>query len=145
MSTRYVCGFLLDHEGRDLLLVKKLHGPLNNINKFNGIGGKIEGDETDDAAMVREFYEETGLLIETWEAFCELVGRGWEVKFFRASAPDDISLSNFIGKENDANEPFEVMTLHSTICSSKVVDNLRWLLPMAFLDPQMQWADVINV
>jgi 8-oxo-dGTP diphosphatase len=38
--------------------------------RLNGIGGKIEKDESPIAAQAREFQEETGYLHTTWSPFC---------------------------------------------------------------------------
>jgi hypothetical protein len=55
---RYVVGFVFSKDLSRVLLVLK-NRPAWQDGKFNGIGGKIEGDETAFEAMNREFVEET--------------------------------------------------------------------------------------
>lgn len=55
---------------KKVVLILKTH-PEFQKDKFNGIGGEIQGDETPPQAMVREFYEETGVqtLSEDWDFY----------------------------------------------------------------------------
>lgn len=81
----YVCGFMMSWDMQEFLLIRKTH-PEWMIGKWNGIGGKIEpkhqvtsgaegGDywlmETPQEAMIREFYEETGIQTtrKRWHCF----------------------------------------------------------------------------
>lgn len=54
----YVLGFYWNQYG--VMLIHKSEGRFNGL--CNGIGGKIEEGEEPVEAMVREFYEETGIL-----------------------------------------------------------------------------------
>ena len=73
--TEYVVGFAFD-TSRKVALIRKTH-PDWQKNLLNGIGGKLEEQDknqsfpTDTCAMVREFQEETGLLINAgrWKKF----------------------------------------------------------------------------
>lgn len=58
--------------------------------RLNGVGGKVETTDADGhAAMVREFTEETGVLVPTWHHFASLTWEEGVVRFFRAFAPLD--------------------------------------------------------
>ena len=55
---KYVTGFLFSKDASHVVLIKKINPQWQN-GLFNGVGGKIETNETSIAAMVREFFEET--------------------------------------------------------------------------------------
>src|SRR5687767_15783507 len=85
----YVCGFLFDPERTQVLLIRKRR-PAWQAGKLNGVGGKMEGQETALDAMRRECVEETGLRVNSWEHVLTLrgaddfgSGRGWAGHFFR--------------------------------------------------------------
>lgn len=66
LITNYVLGFAFDDVGRVALICK--NKPKWQQGLWNGIGGKIECNESTDKAMTREFHEETGVYIppEYW-------------------------------------------------------------------------------
>src|SRR5436190_15473444 len=82
--TRYVAGFLFTNDGRAVVLVRK-NKPAWQKGRLNGVGGKVEGDETPAAAMQREFREEAGVDIpaDAWQEVVVLEGHGFAVHFFR--------------------------------------------------------------
>lgn len=57
----------LEREGSYLMLhrVKKLHD--DSRNKWIGVGGKFEADESPEDCMLREVKEETGLTVTKWK------------------------------------------------------------------------------
>jgi 8-oxo-dGTP pyrophosphatase MutT (NUDIX family) len=61
----YVLGFLFSDDLKKVILIRK-NRPANQIGLLNGVGGKIEYGESCFSAIVREFQEETGVLIENW-------------------------------------------------------------------------------
>lgn len=60
---KYVVGFITD--GKRIALINK-NRPSWQKGLFNGIGGKIEKDETSGFAIKRKCIEETGLVLEDW-------------------------------------------------------------------------------
>lgn len=58
--TDYVLGFAFDIDTNKVLLLEKLT-PIEQKGLLNGIGGKIELFEDEYQAMIREFFEETGI------------------------------------------------------------------------------------
>ena len=65
MPLSYVCGFMIEPSQERVLLIHKTHPPFQK-DKWNGIGGKVEPNESAIDAMVREFREETGVSTTTW-------------------------------------------------------------------------------
>jgi len=76
---RYVVGYLLSHDLRRVLLIWKSR-PAVQAGKLNGIGGKMEPEDSDDyeATMRREFREETGMDVTGWKQFGMMEGVGAE-------------------------------------------------------------------
>lgn len=65
-AVRYVLGFVFNHDASKVLLIQK-NRPAWQAGKFNGLGGKIEGQESPLLAMVREFREETGFVSVSYD------------------------------------------------------------------------------
>lgn len=65
-------------DGENLLLKRASRGVSRG--KWNGLGGKIEENETVEESLVREVFEESGLIIKT------LLKHG-EVTFFKGGSP----------------------------------------------------------
>ena len=59
---RYVVGMVFDHELKEILFLKRVKEPYKDC--INGVGGKIEQDESIDSAMRRELFEETDIVEE---------------------------------------------------------------------------------
>lgn len=136
---RYVAGFLIDRWARQVILVKK-NRPKWQEGYLNGVGGHIEGDETPNEAMQREFREETGHDRDDWEFYCILEGDGFMVYFFRAF--DTLLGTLDIGTMTD--EPIEIVSLDD-ISPAKCIPNLTWLIPMALsLDHESADAFVVK-
>lgn len=106
---RYVVGFVRDQNS--VLLVRKIK-PDWQAGMLNGIGGKIEPGESAADAMVREFDEEVGAIIqpENWRLFAILTGGDYEVHFF-AHQSDHGLVGSVHGRRNDVGERFERVTL----------------------------------
>ncbi len=84
--TRYVLGFLMD---RGFVVLVRKERPSWQKGRLNGVGGHLEEGEDELQAMVREFHEETGFMVqrERWKEFCVMSGSegdGWEVTCFWA-------------------------------------------------------------
>ena len=84
----YVLGFMFDSTHQNVLLIRK-NKPEWQAGKLNGIGGKIEPGEQPFDAMVREFHEETGLIVtrDYWTHFGHMTGIAadagpWNVELF---------------------------------------------------------------
>jgi 8-oxo-dGTP diphosphatase len=81
--TEYVLGFAFNSDKDYVVLINK-NKPNWQKGSLNGVGGKIETGETEGNAMVREFYEETGVKTKSFEwAFVgKMKGEDWECSIF---------------------------------------------------------------
>jgi len=134
-NKKMVCGFLFT--GKMVLLVKKTRQSWQ-AGLLNGVGGVIEDSETPIEAMVREFREETGVLIPSidWCHFAtEQEPFGAWVYFFTAKLLN--ARSNFDWPEtNDVGEQLQwghVVDLFRT--RNRMIGNLTYLIAMA-MDPR---------
>lgn len=126
----YVLGFLFSNELHHVVLIRK-NRPVQQAGKLNGIGGKVEMDqeETFDAAIVREFREETGVLFEHWMPFAKLMfsdGSTMGVYCGQIDSTDSIHSAT-----DEEVRIYPVNTLDTLNQRSDVMPNLRWLIPMA--------------
>lgn len=122
--TKYVCGFAFNENMDHVALIHKLK-PEWQAGKINGIGGKIEENESPSDAIEREFHEEAGLIIpsELWSPFVVMSGKDWQVYFMRVFG---IDLKQVETMEDEKIETYSVYSL-----PENVIHNLRWLIPMA--------------
>jgi 8-oxo-dGTP pyrophosphatase MutT (NUDIX family) len=126
--TEYVLGFVFNSTGDYVLLMQK-QKPKWQAGFWNGIGGKIEPDETAYHAMVREANEEIGLTDADWKVFAELHGKDFRVVVFKAF----IGMDDLQACRAQEEEPIYVFATHA-LPKPEMITNLRWLIPLA-LDP----------
>lgn len=121
---KYVVGFLI--HGRDVALIRKQH-PGWQKGFLNGIGGHIEPGEKPLGAMVREFYEETGVTIglECWHEFVCVKGTDYELHCFSSETGAKWKLK----AENDEKPGW--FNMDAILKQGKILANLKWLIPMA--------------
>lgn len=120
----YVLGFLFSNDLESVVLILKKK-PEWQAGLLNGVGGKIEPDETSEQAMRREFLEETGKDIHeaNWRRFCNIRGSEYHIDCYMA-----------IG---DVSQVRTTTSEYVVICNTKdihqlnVVTNLNWLIPLA--------------
>jgi 8-oxo-dGTP diphosphatase len=122
MKIKMVVGFMFNENGTDVLLIKK-NKPSWQYGKLNGIGGKVENNETYGMAMCREFQEETGISWGDWKYVITMGGDDWEVQVFTAKT-DDV----FDFKQMEDEKVFLIPI--NELDSYDHVSNLRWLIPM---------------
>lgn len=124
----YVAGFMFSNDKRSVALVEKLK-PEFQRGKLNGIGGKIEPNESPDDAMTREFQEETGVLHFTWEHFATVNNPNglWKVYFYKTY--DD---AVFRCKTTEAEE-IKILPMN-VLGGYKLMPNLMFLLHLALAD-----------
>jgi 8-oxo-dGTP diphosphatase len=125
----YVCGFAFTNELQRVVLIQKTK-PAWQKGKYNGVGGKIEQGEEPIDAMVREFYEETGVTIAAaeWTQFAILENNDWIVYFYKAIT--DVAAN----VQTTTEERVELIDLEHLLYEGGIdrsVPNIQWLIPMA--------------
>ena len=127
--TEYVLGFAF-HEDKVLLIFKR-KGPAPVIGHLNGIGGKIEGNETPEEAMAREFKEECGLatLPEDWVMKIRMEVVAYDAYIFIMSTRFQVHRV----PQQMTDERVSWQGVHS-LEQINVVPNLRWMIPFLYAD-----------
>lgn len=118
----YVLALLFTPDRAELVLVRKTRPPWQ-AGRVNALGGKLLAGESPVAAARREVVEEAGVDIDGWEEF--LV---WEDPVYRmhvVRAFDDAA------RRARTAEDQEVFRCAVTALPPNVIDNLRWLVPLA--------------
>lgn len=137
--TEYVCGFLFNPPLSHVALIKKAK-PDWQAGLLNGVGGKIEENETALYAMAREFTEETGVPMEEheglWTKFLIYEVRDpiddqktAVVSFYTARLKQELSIKEFVSEPNEPVQWYPV----NPIFRRNSLPNLDWLIPMAQL------------
>jgi 8-oxo-dGTP diphosphatase len=140
--TQYVVGFLFKEIEvkfffmtvmENVALIEK-NRPAWQKGKYNGIGGHIEKGETPAQAMKREFFEEAGVSIDSWEQYCTVYYTDAIIHFFRAFGNYEIETKT---DERVFWKPIDKL-------GDNIIPNLHWLIPLAlYTDTDMQrveWA-----
>lgn len=128
----YVVGFMFSREMRNVALIRKTR-PDWQAGKLNGIGGKVEDDESIEDAMMREFREEAGIatLRSQWRHFCTMSGNndsgegGFQVDYF-ATLDDPDRLKSMTDEKVEVIRTSDIHPLRSD-----VVENIPWLISLA--------------
>lgn len=86
-----VCGFVFNSDYSKVMLIRK-NRPSFLKGMLNGIGGKIEANETALNAMMRECHEETGLVIniQDWKLYLTITEAAYSLYWYVAVVSDDI-------------------------------------------------------
>lgn len=141
MKTTYVAGFMFDQSRLHVALIRK-NKPKWQAGKLNGIGGKVEAEESILHAMVREFSEETSTTTteSQWNHFLTMRGGDWIVEFLFTTG-DVWSL------QSPEEEKVEIVDLGLiTPLREDMIENLPWLISMALdcaMDGRPDFASVI--
>lgn len=139
-SIEYVDGFYFSHDLKFVLLIRKAK-PEWQRGKLNGIGGKIDYIdgrlESPNLAMIREFYEETGIstTITDWTKFCVLSCKSSRIYFYALQSEylTGADLLQFVGlaKDADPSNPEIIEVRAVGYLGGAYIPNLDWLIPMA--------------
>lgn len=139
---KYVAGFLFSEDRQKVLLIQKVK-PAWQKGLLNGVGGKVEYfDENLKEAMIREFKEEAGLDINSWEPVVTLTGiregiETYSVEFFCAYS--------------DLIYQAKAMTVEGLLIADtfnlpeNIIFNLRWIIPLCLDDTLEKPIFIIDV
>ncbi len=130
MKTKYVLGFAFSQN--QVILIKK-QKPEWQRGLLNGVGGKIEGDESPKKAMEREYLEEAGYYTTDWIPFCEMEGEHFVVYCFKLFS--DVVFDNSKSMESEEILKIPIPQLHDRNC----ISNIPWLVYMA-LDKEKHYS-----
>jgi 8-oxo-dGTP diphosphatase len=120
---RYALGFCFTTDKKHVALIHK-EKPLWQAGYVNGIGGKIEENESPIDCMQREFREETGVDINNWRFFCVVSGEWGEIHIFKA-------FNNKVwSATTQEEEKVEIMEIDK-LPYNMMIQNLRWIIPLA--------------
>ena len=118
----YVLALLFTADAREVVLVRKTR-PAWQAGRVNALGGKLHGGENPLDGARREVREEAGVDIDGWEEF--LVWRDPEYRLRVVRAFDDAA------RDARTAEDQEVFLARVDALPPNVIDNLRWLIPLA--------------
>ncbi len=125
MTTRaidYVLALLFTADAREVVLVRKIR-PAWQAGRVNALGGKVhQGEQLIDAAR-REVREEAGVDVDQWEEF--LVWHDAEYRLRVVRAFDDAARLARTAEDQ------EVFLASVRGLPLDVIDNLRWIIPLA--------------
>lgn len=129
----YSVGFLFNIEKTDVVLLQKIKGPpgIDMLGKWNGVGGKIEENETPYEAMIREFNEEAGLFIIDWKLICVCTHRDNKIYFFSSF----INTESMIKVKTMEEEKVKYWKINNL--PENIMNNLKYLIPIA-LDEDLE-------
>ena len=142
-TVRFVLGFLFSEDRKRVVLIKKTK-PSWQAGCLNGVGGKLESYDADFvSAMLREFREETGVIIpkENWHYFAEMLDYKGE---FYVSCYYSIDNNNLIDTVKTMEEESIAVYDVAELSLYKRVKNLEWLIHLA-LDGETNITAYYNV
>lgn len=128
----YVLGFLFSLDLSRVVLIRK-EKPARQKGHWNGVGGKLEKNETAVSAMCREFWEETGYVTtdNVWTGFGKLRSEGWSIFLF-AGAGDVDKVTTTTDEQVAVFHTCDVIAGDfSTGGGAPALGNIRWLAQMA--------------
>ncbi|HKV51385.1 MAG TPA: NUDIX domain-containing protein [Gemmatimonadaceae bacterium] len=118
----YVLALLFSADRRRVVLVEKAR-PAWQAGRVNALGGKVCEGERVDAAARREVREEAGVDVAEWEHV--LVWRDAQYTMHVLRAFDDAALRAVTAEDQ------RVFLADVDALPATVIDNLRWLVPLA--------------
>lgn len=131
----YVVGFVRDLSDR-VIFLRKTH-PQWQADRLNGVGGRMERDETIESAMQREFLEETGIIMDlTWHHYATIFD-------YNANGPYTVHMLHATGNgfwnnpqlaklNGNLEEKMELHDWRSNTWHKDCINNLLFTIPMAF-------------
>ena len=118
----YVLALLFTPDGRRVVLMRKTR-PAWQAGRVNALGGKLLAGESALDAARREVREEAGVDVAAWEEF--LV---WDDPVYRMHA---VRAFDDAAHRARTAEDQEVFLADAQALPPELIDNLRWLVPLA--------------
>jgi 8-oxo-dGTP diphosphatase len=118
----YVLALLFTADAREVVLIRKTR-PAWQAGRVNALGGKLRNGESLLDAARREVREEAGVDVERWEPF--LIWHDREYRLQAVRAFDDAA------RLARSAEDQEVFLADVGGLPLDVIDNLRWIVPLA--------------
>lgn len=142
--TRYVLGFLFSLMAPTRVVLIRKNKPDWQKGLLNGIGGKVEEGESTEDAMVREFQEETGVIVTAWRSYCALCGDDFRVDVFKAF--DSSAVANV---RSVSGEPIITVFPHAVLDPNpqpqhRSISNIPWLIAMAMDGNHREFHATVN-
>ena len=123
----YVLALLFTADRREIVLMEKTR-PAWQQGRVNALGGKLRAGESAEDAARREVREEAGVDVAVWDPV--LVWHDAQYTMHVVRAFDDAALRAHTAEDQRVfRAPVDELPAH-------VIDNLRWLVPLA-LDRQV--------
>lgn len=123
---KYTLGFIYCEETRQVLLLNRNKLPW--MGKWNGVGGKLDQEETAYQCIIRETEEETGLLLPQYEARGVLL---WEVTHGAKNSNDD-----------NANSKTEIGGLYLFTANISKIELESYTTPKSFPEGILHWKSL---
>ncbi len=118
----YVLSLLFTPDRRHVVLVQKTR-PSWQAGRVNALGGKLSPGESPLAAARRETREEAGVDVAAWEEF--LVWEDVQYRMHACRAFDAAAERAYTAEDQT------VFLADALALPANVIDNLRWLVPLA--------------
>jgi 8-oxo-dGTP diphosphatase len=122
LAYEYVLALLFTADAREVVLIRKTR-PAWQAGRINALGGKLRNGESLLDAARREVREEAGVDVERWEPF--LIWHDREYRLQAVRAFDDVA------RLARSSEDQEVFLADVGGLPLDVIDNLRWIVPLA--------------
>lgn len=132
---QYVLGYAFSEDESKVVLIEK-NRPEVISGCFIAPGGKIEEGEIGLTAMVREFEEETGVVISHWKSEFKITGPDYTIEVFS-------TLSDSIFDVETVTDEKVIISDVSTL-PSKCSDDTKWMVPF-ILDKKHIFRGIIAV
>lgn len=116
--TNYVLGFMFNYDATHVVLIRK-NKPAFLAGFLNGVGGKIEENETPYDAMVREFEEEAGFNVK-WRPVTSLMVNDKDVMFVFSCFSNLYHNARQMEEEEIVKVPIELVGTEGLECMSNV-------------------------